>query len=95
MFKELCEKLGSGKSELIRGWLRDGYRREFPAYRSAALKQEKDFVDLTPEQICEQAGGVVKRKDGIEVCVLPLSESMSQSIPLTMTEKIINFKKRV
>lgn len=42
--------------------------------------------ELTLEQECERAGGKVETKNGIPMCVIKMSESITRSIPLSKPE---------
>lgn len=86
MVEQMCQMMGCNPSELFRGWLREKYMKVFPPYRTAKVVMDND--QLTAEQLCERAGGVIKVKDGLNVCVIKVSESMNRVIPLDRPDLI-------
>lgn len=87
MLGALCERLGSKQSEFLRSLIREKFLKVFPRY--AIKKGEKDVLnepELTPEQACEQAGGKVVTKDGVQMCEIQLTASMKRYVPLSKPE---------
>ena len=65
----------------------------FNKYKSKIVNELTLEEDLTVEQICEKKGGTVTVREGIPVCSIKISENMTQSIPLSMRERIETFQK--
>ena len=82
------------KSEALRRCLGEGFNKAFPAYKRGTQAARKELeTKLTPEELCERAGGVVTEKEGIPVCAIKVSESMTRFIPLSKPELLESIKK--
>ena len=84
---------GVGRSEAIRDCIRYRFDKYFPPYKLGAQQARSELEPkLTPEQLCERAGGVVTEKEGLPVCAIKVSESMTRFIPLSKPELLENIK---
>ena len=87
MLEQLTSRFDTRPSEYVRGLIRDAHRRTFPAYAALGKQKALDVEpELTPEQACEQAGGKVEIVNGIPMCVLQISSSMTRKVPLSKPE---------
>lgn len=74
--------------EVIRDSIRINYRQQFPPYKQhktdKAVKKVGEKELLTPEQRCEQMGGIVDTVEGM--CVIPYGKfgHMKLKKPLSM-----------
>jgi hypothetical protein len=100
MVQELCKKLGSRPPELIRGLIRDKHTKMFPAYTPQARMQAIERIpdeELTPEQICEKAGGRIGTNGaGDRVCILsnPKNPNSQSSVLLSRPDTIMAAAKK-
>lgn len=84
MVEAICEKFGNiSKSDAIRRCIQDRFIKIFPVYIKNVGGAGVPDEELTPEQICEQLGGKVGRREGNQVCILPhgVGENI---VPLSM-----------
>lgn len=87
MLDAVAEAGGCSATEMIRELIRAKHEKMNPAYRSR--KQVMSPIALTPEQMCEKAGGKLHtNEDGTRVCLfVKPGTGLRGSVPLTMPEK--------
>ena len=89
MINSLCERLGKRRPELLRGLISEKFLKVFPKYaekKGEAPAVEVPEIELSPEQLCEQAGGKVQNVEGTMMCVIQISSSMQRKVPLSKPE---------
>ena len=87
MLDQLLSRFGSMTSEYLRSLIREKHSKVFPAYAATGKAKALDLEpELTPEQACEQAGGKVEVVNGIPMCVIKMSSSMTRKVPLSKPE---------
>ena len=90
MIGKICEALGCGISELVRGLLRDKYTRLFPAYKDIEVRRLKEVkepkVVLTHAQICEMRDGRVTVDGKTKYCT-DVDGQTGYSVPLEWMDR--------
>ena len=65
----LIGKYGGKATGFLRTLLKQAFEKEYGGYKEKSVKGIIDPEDeLTPEQVCEKAGGKVVTREGIQVC---------------------------
>ena len=62
-------------------------RKYYSKYKGAGVVRSAEFSEeLTPEQACEKVGGKVETVNGIPMCALQITDSMTRRVPLSKPE---------
>lgn len=90
LLESLQNKYGGTLPQVIRDAVKFRYDKAFPPHTRSLKRSELTKVapeqDLSPEQKCEQKGGKVSVHNGIPVCEIRRSKSMTAYVPLTSPE---------
>lgn len=87
LIEALQKEYGGSIPQVIRNAIRIYFDKSFPPHTRAIRSGTAALSDLepqlTPEQACEKKGGRVETVNGIPMCILKISDSMTRKLPLS------------
>ena len=83
----LVKKYGGKPTSFLRTLLKQAFEKEYGGYKSKSVRVESiKEEELTPEQLCERAGGKIEMRNGEKKCVFKMSEGFERVFPVDRSD---------
>src|SRR3990172_7614825 len=85
--ESLVKRYGGKPTSFLRTLIKQAFEKEYGGYKFKSVRAIKEpEEELTPEQLCERAGGKIEMRNGEKKCVFKMSEGFERVFPVDRSD---------